>query len=89
MGVPLEFHSYPGMAHSSCPEEMRDVKSFIEKLTSAPVKKAPPPTSDEVDTMSVKELKAYLQSRYVVCIYRLGLGLFSQVQNLGFWVKRS
>jgi len=42
-----------------------------------------------VDIMSVKELKAYLQSRYVVCIYRLGLDLCSQVHNLGFWVKRS
>lgn len=65
VGIPLEFHSYPGLGHSACPEEMRDVKDFIQKLTSAPVKKTPPPTLEEVGSMSVKELKAYLKSRSV------------------------
>jgi len=65
IGIPLEFHSYSGLAHSACPEEMRDLKKFIEGITAKPVEMAPPPTAEEIMAMSVKELKAYLTSRKV------------------------
>jgi hypothetical protein len=43
IGIPLEFHSYSGLAHSACPEEMRDLKKFIEGITAKPVEVCAPP----------------------------------------------
>lgn len=31
-GTPVEFHSYPGMAHSSCPEEEGHITAFIKRV---------------------------------------------------------
>ncbi|XP_076440761.1 acyl-protein thioesterase 1-like [Babylonia areolata] len=31
----IEFKTYPGMMHSSCPQEMQDVKAFLEKHTAS------------------------------------------------------
>ncbi|EJT46151.1 acyl-protein thioesterase-1 [Trichosporon asahii var. asahii CBS 2479] len=30
----LKFESYPGMQHSSCPEEIRDLAAWLQKVTS-------------------------------------------------------
>jgi hypothetical protein len=54
LGYAIEFKSYPGLAHSACPEEMRDVTAFIRASLR------PKPSADEVAAFSVKELKAYL-----------------------------
>lgn len=29
----LKFESYPGMQHSSCPEEIRDLAAWLQKVT--------------------------------------------------------
>jgi len=40
LGVPVEFKNYPGMGHSSCPQELADVKVFVLKCLAA---STPPP----------------------------------------------
>ena len=30
--APVEFKTYRGMAHSACPEELRDVAAFLKKV---------------------------------------------------------
>jgi predicted esterase len=54
----LEFKMYPGMQHSTCYEEMRDMKAFLEKVI--PDKKL---TVEDIDSMSVRELKDFISSR--------------------------
>eukprot|EP00238_Polyblepharides_amylifera_P010622 CAMPEP_0196579934 /NCGR_PEP_ID=MMETSP1081-20130531/25815_1 /TAXON_ID=36882 /ORGANISM="Pyramimonas amylifera, Strain CCMP720" /LENGTH=255 /DNA_ID=CAMNT_0041899659 /DNA_START=358 /DNA_END=1125 /DNA_ORIENTATION=+ len=66
LGVALEWKSYSGLGHSSSPEEMRDVKKFISNLFPASASSSvPPPTEEQINSMSVKELKAFLQSKSV------------------------
>jgi hypothetical protein len=62
MGYGIDFKSYPGLAHSACPEEMRDVAAFVGASLKAADAKRPKPSAEEVGAMSVKELKAYLGS---------------------------
>lgn len=31
----LKFESYPGMQHSSCPEEIRDLAAWLQKVTES------------------------------------------------------
>ena len=57
----VESKFYPGMAHSSCAEEMADLKKFL--TTVLPEIVAPPPTRDEVNSMSTRQLKDFLHSR--------------------------
>lgn len=54
----LEFHSYSDVGHSTSPQELQDLRSFL--LRAIPDKL---PTSDEVEKMSVKELRQFLSSR--------------------------
>ncbi|CAL5229963.1 g13394 [Coccomyxa viridis] len=59
----LDFRTYPGVQHSIGPQELQDIREFILKVL--PEETAKPPALDDVDKMSVKELKAFLQSRSV------------------------
>eukprot|EP00959_Pyramimonas_sp_CCMP1952_P127019 2656564-Pyramimonas_sp.AAC.1 len=61
LGVPVEWKSYAGMGHSSCAQELTDVRAFVEKQLAKVA--VPPPSASEVEAMSVKELKAYLSSK--------------------------
>lgn len=54
----LQFKLYPGMQHSTCYEEMRDMKAFLERVI--PDKKV---TAEDIDSMSVRELKDFIASR--------------------------
>mmetsp|Transcript_35018 Transcript_35018/g.99255 ORF Transcript_35018/g.99255 Transcript_35018/m.99255 type:complete len:274 (+) Transcript_35018:313-1134(+) len=57
-GVNVTLKMYPGMQHSTCPQEMNDFTQFVSPLIPA---EAPPPVSkDDVGRMSIKELKAFL-----------------------------
>ena len=60
LGVPVQWKTYAGMGHSSCAAELNDVRAFVEKALASSV---PLPTPSEVDSMSVKELKAYLTTK--------------------------
>lgn len=52
---------YPGMGHSSCPQELQDLKKFLLKtLPDTPVTKATP-SKEDVEKMSTRELKSFLQ----------------------------
>lgn len=54
----VEFKIYPGMGHASCPQELQDLKKFLLKtLPDTPV------TKEEVEKMSTRELKLFLQGR--------------------------
>ena len=56
----VDFKMYPGMGHSSCPQELGDLKRFLEKtLPAAAV------TAEEIKGMSAKELKGFLQAKGV------------------------
>jgi hypothetical protein len=56
----VEFHMYTGMGHSSCPQELRDLRTWLLKVLPDT-----PPTKEEVQHMSVAQLKAFLQSKGV------------------------
>ena len=56
----LRFKLYPGMQHSACPEEFNDIKRFLEELI--PEKRT---TEQDIDAMSIKELKSFLQAKGV------------------------
>ncbi|KAK3282425.1 hypothetical protein CYMTET_9836 [Cymbomonas tetramitiformis] len=63
-GIPLELKTYPGLGHSASPEELAKMDEFLTtRLPQAPA--TPPPTSEEVSKMSVKELKTYLGSKNI------------------------
>ncbi|CAK9008756.1 unnamed protein product [Durusdinium trenchii] len=55
-GVPAEFKSYPTMGHAYCPEEARDVVSFLTQH----LRKSRPRGAEALEQMSAKELKALL-----------------------------
>eukprot|EP00854_Cymbomonas_tetramitiformis_P000742 gene742-1210_t len=64
LGIPLELKTYPGLGHSASPEELAKMDEFLTtRLPQAPA--TPPPTSEEVSKMSVKELKTYLGSKNI------------------------
>lgn len=54
----VEFKMYPGMGHSTCPQELQDLKKFL--LKTLPDKAV---TKDDVEKMSARELKSFLQER--------------------------
>ncbi|KAL6782749.1 hypothetical protein ACKKBG_A07980 [Auxenochlorella protothecoides x Auxenochlorella symbiontica] len=54
----VDFRIYPGMQHSSCPEEMSDFAAFLKRV----VPDAPPSLSD-LQGFSVKQLKQLLSSQ--------------------------
>jgi len=54
----IDFKLYPGMGHSSCPQELADLKRFLAKVLPEKVI-----TGADVEAMSVRELKAFLQAR--------------------------
>lgn len=64
-GMNVEFKEYPGMGHTASMEELMDVKQFLLKVL--PEKETPlaKVTVDQVDNMSVAELKAFLTQRCV------------------------
>lgn len=55
-----ELHVYPGLGHSTEPQEMADLRVFLQKAIPDL-----PPTRAEVDSMSLKELRSLLGSRGV------------------------
>lgn len=55
-----ELHTYPGVGHSTCPQELQDLRAFL--LRVLPEKQV---TSEDVDGMSVKELRGFLGGRGV------------------------
>ncbi|CAL8469253.1 g8794 [Coccomyxa elongata] len=57
----VDFKTYNGMQHSTCAEELSDIRNFLSQI----LPKADSPTRDEVDSMSVKELKNFLHSRSI------------------------
>lgn len=57
----VESKFYPGMGHSSCTEEMADLKRFLN--TILPDIAAAPPTREEVSSMSTRQLKEFLHSQ--------------------------
>ncbi|CAK0784199.1 hypothetical protein CVIRNUC_007403 [Coccomyxa viridis] len=59
----LDFRTYSGVQHSIGPQELQDIRAFIQEVLPEQALKVP--TRDEVDAMSVKELKGFLQSRSV------------------------
>lgn len=54
----IDFKLYPGMGHSSCPQEIEDLKRFLARVV--PEKTI---TAADIETMSVRELKAFLQAQ--------------------------
>ncbi|KAL4459022.1 hypothetical protein ABPG75_013887 [Micractinium tetrahymenae] len=61
MGVKnVEFHMYTGMGHSSCPQELRDLRAWLLRVLPDVA-----PTKEDVAAMSAKQLKAFLQSKGV------------------------
>jgi len=54
----VELHKYRGLGHSTNAEELGDVRAFLLRVIPDA-----PPTRDEVEGMSVKELRALLGSR--------------------------
>jgi predicted esterase len=54
----VEFKMYPGMGHSTCQQEMTHLKAFL--LKTLPDKAA---TKEDVENMSARELKMFLQER--------------------------
>ncbi|KAK9825894.1 hypothetical protein WJX81_002532 [Elliptochloris bilobata] len=57
----VDLRTYQGVQHSTSMEELDDVRDFLLRALSD----APPPTREEVERMSVRELKALLTSRGV------------------------
>lgn len=56
----IEFHMYTGMGHSSCPQELQDVRNWLLRVLPDL-----PATREEVQSMSVGQLKAFLQGKGV------------------------
>jgi predicted esterase len=54
----VEFKLYPGMGHSTCPQELQNLKQFLLKVL--PDKAL---TKEDIEKMSAKELKGFLQER--------------------------
>jgi predicted esterase len=54
----LKFTMYPGMQHSTCHQEMQDMKAFLGAVLPAAQ-----PRSEDIDSMSVRELKSFIASR--------------------------
>lgn len=54
----VQFKLYPGMGHSTCPQELQDIKRFLLKLLPDV-----PPSAEEIKGMSARELKGFLQSK--------------------------
>lgn len=54
----VAFKMYPGMGHSSCPQEMADLKAFLLRVLPDAG-----PSAAEVAAMSARELKAFIQGR--------------------------
>jgi hypothetical protein len=51
------------MVHSSCPQELQDLKRFLLKtLPDKPVTREAP-SIEEIEAMSTRELKSFLQER--------------------------
>ncbi|KAK9811818.1 hypothetical protein WJX72_010752 [[Myrmecia] bisecta] len=57
----VSMHVYPGLAHSSCAQEIDEARDFLLKV----IPDKPPPTAAEVEQMSVKQLKEFLRSRHI------------------------
>jgi predicted esterase len=55
-----ELHTYPGVGHSTSPGELQDLRSFLLRVLPEAL-----PTSEDVDAMSVKELRSFLAGRGV------------------------
>lgn len=53
----LQFKMYPGMQHSTCYDEMKDMKAFLQKVI--PDIKL---SVKDIDAMSVRELKDFIKS---------------------------
>jgi predicted esterase len=56
----VDLKLYSGMGHSSCPEEMADFKTFLNRVI--PGAKM---TADDINRMSIKQLKAFLSGKGV------------------------
>jgi len=56
----LKFKMYPGMQHSTCGEEIQDIKQFLENCL--PAEKM---TAENLSSKSVKELKQFLMQNGV------------------------
>ena len=56
----VEFKMYTGMGHSTCPQELRDVRAWLLRVLPEAA-----PTADEVRAMTAGQLKAFLQGRGV------------------------
>lgn len=56
----LTYREYPGMGHSACDQEFRDLKQFMEKIL--PEKQI---TEADIRQMSLRELKQFLTSRQI------------------------
>ena len=56
----LKFQMYPGMQHSTCPQEISDVRNVLEKWI--PHTKV---SESDIDSMSIKQLKEFLKSNGV------------------------
>ncbi len=54
---------YQGMAHSTSRQELDDVKDFLKSVV--PETEEPPVTAEQIDGMSVRELRGYLSSKGV------------------------
>eukprot|EP00894_Picocystis_sp_ML_P001848 jgi/Pico_ML_1/52365/g3077.t1 len=64
-GMNVEFKQYPGMGHTASMEELMDLKQFLLRVlpeNETPLEKV---TAEQVDNMSVGELKAFLSSRSI------------------------
>jgi hypothetical protein len=71
----VSFHLYPGVGHSSCPQEMGDVRRFVLDL----LPELPPPqrSRSDLEAMTGKELKQFLEGRGVSA-----RGLFEKTELL-------
>ncbi|EIE21132.1 hypothetical protein COCSUDRAFT_37501 [Coccomyxa subellipsoidea C-169] len=49
------------MHHSTCPDELSDIRRFLSQT----LPDADPPSREDIDKMSVKELKQFLHSRSI------------------------
>ena len=54
----LRFKMYPGMQHSTCSQEMQDMRAFLAAVLP-PVE----PKAEDINGMSVRELKTFISSR--------------------------
>ena len=54
----VEFKLYPGMGHSTCPQELEDLRKFLLKMLPDEA-----PTKEQIEKMSARELKSFLKER--------------------------